>query len=139
MRKFLDPWPTKVYLGFIVVVAVLCVAAQAPAAAASTFNWMDILKGLASGAIAAAIGYFKAQSLEKPEVAKLAKTVIFGGIVGAVAAWRGSTIPEAEKWTAMVGLSFVLTFLWDIIMRRVATPGIAKMMARARDLQPPPK
>lgn len=126
----------------LMAVCLLCVAAQAapaaPGAAASAFNWMDVLKGLVAGAVAAAIGYFKSQSIEKLEIPKLAKTVIFGGVVGALAAWRGTSIPEAEKWAAMIGLSFAFTYVWDIILRRVATPGIAKMMARARELQAPP-
>lgn len=127
------------FLGLAMVV-MFCVAAQAapapegvvvaPAAAASSFNWMDIVKGLVAGAIAAAIGYFKSQDLQKLEILKLAKTVIFGGVIGGVAAWRGTSLPETEKWAAMVGLSFALTYVWDIIVRRAAQPVVAKVIAR---------
>lgn len=122
----------------LAMVAVFCMAAQtAPApegtvvvAAASGIHWMDIVKGLVAGAIAAAIGYFKSQDLQKLEILKLAKTVIFGGVIGGVAAWRGTSLPETEKWAAMVGLSFALTYVWDIIVRRAAQPVVAKVIAR---------
>lgn len=135
------------------LVVLFCVAAQAAppaeagvavvASTGSTFNWMDVVKGLVSGAIAAAIGYFKAQDLQKLEIMKLVKTVIFGGIVGSIAGWRGTSLPEAEKWTAMIGVSFAFTYAWDIIVRRVTQPVVSKVIARRaakalQQQQPPP-
>lgn len=87
----------------------------------------DIAKGLGAGAIAAAIGYMKSQG-EKFDFAKFGKTVVFGGIVGIIAAWKGTNMDEAEKWAAMVGVSLAFSFVWDAFARKVAAPGLKRMM-----------
>lgn len=87
----------------------------------------DIAKGLGAGAIAAAIGYVKSQG-EKFDPAKFGKTVVFGGIVGIIAAWKGTSMDEAEKWASMIGVSLAFSFIWDAFARKVAAPGIKRMM-----------
>lgn len=115
------------------LVACFCMAAMPVDGGTSGFHWLDIVKGLVSGAVAAALGYVKSQS-EKFNAAKFAKTSIFGGIVGGIAAWRGTSMDEAEKWAAMIGVSLAFSFIWDALIRKVAAPGIAKvrMLAQAR-------
>lgn len=121
---------TLAFVG-IVAVVVFCLGATPADTATSSFNWHDIVKGLVSGVIAAAIGFAKSEN-EKLDFAKFAKTVIFGGIVGVISAWKGTSMDEAEKWASMTGVSIVFTSVWDALVRRVATPGIAKVMARAQ-------
>jgi putative Mn2+ efflux pump MntP len=77
-----------------------------------------VLVGFGSGFAAAAIGYLKGTTVEKFDWKKFLPAVIYGGIVGAVMAWRGISFAEAWQFATSTGIIALVDMGLKLLWRR---------------------
>ena len=79
------------------------------------------IKGFGAGAFAAGIGYLKNKG-EDFDGIRFTRTVIVGGVTGAVAEGFGVAPSTAEEWLAYPFVVYAIDIVTKIVWRRVLKP-----------------
>jgi hypothetical protein len=83
---------------------------------------VDTAKGAFAGVVASGIGYVKRPENEKFNAKKFTKTVITGGVVGAIGSGLNVPIETAETYAALPLVVYGIDAAVTVVARKVVTP-----------------
>lgn len=86
------------------------------------------IKGFGAGAFAAGLGYLKTKD-EDFDGKKFARTIIVGGVTGALAEGWGISPETTDEYLAYPFVIYAIDIVTKIVYRRIITPSIDALKA----------